>query len=190
MNKLEDLRNFLSQLAPGPVVDVQTVERLLFESWGELGGNRSGGMTVEKLIKRTENMTWNFPVLEFQIERHGATVSGSVFAGVQVWRVDVQEAKADLDDNEKKRPVGERDKPLKTEPIVTEIETLILGRKEDPRLKWVSPRYVRVEISKVIPTTNKQTTSTRRRRFIEALEEQLKVAGWRKVPGKLNTFAS
>jgi hypothetical protein len=72
MNNLEDLRNFLSQLAPGPVVDVPKGERLLFESWGELDGHRSGGMTADKLIKRTENMTWKAAILEFQIERHGA----------------------------------------------------------------------------------------------------------------------
>jgi hypothetical protein len=84
MNKLEDLRNFLSQLAPGPVVDVARVERQLCESWNELDGNQSGGMTAEKLLKRTENMTWKPPVLEFQIERHGATVSGSVYASTCV----------------------------------------------------------------------------------------------------------
>jgi hypothetical protein len=189
MNKLEDLRNFLLQLAPGPVVDVERVERLLFESWSELDGNRSGGMAADKLIKRTENMTWAPPILEFQIERHGGTVRGSVYAGVQVWRVDVQKAVASLGDYEKRRQVGERDKPLETESIVRNIETLIRERREDPRLKWLSPTCVRVEISKVIPATYKQTTVARRRRFKEALEERLSVAGWRKVPGKLNTFA-
>ena len=188
MDKLGELRNFLSQLAPGPVVDVPKGERLLFESWGELDGHRSGGMTADKLIRRTENMTWKPPILEFQIERHGATVSGSVYAGVQVWRVDVQKAVASLGDHEKTRLVGERAKPLKTESIVSEIETLILGRKDDPRLKWLSPTCARVEISKVIPVTNRQTTFGRRRRFMEALEKSLTVAGWHKVPGKLNTF--
>jgi hypothetical protein len=170
-------------------VEVDGVEGLLIDSWGELDGNDSGGMAAYKLLKRTEKLTWNPSVLEFEIERHGSTVMGSVYAAVQVWRGDVQKAAADLAVNERRLVVGEPDKSLKVEPIVRDIETLILEHKEDSRLKWLGPTCVRVEISKVIPATIPQTTSARRRRFRKALEDGLKVAGWRKVPGKLNTFA-
>jgi hypothetical protein len=71
MSKLQELRNFFSQLAPGPVVDVGRVERLLYESWNELDGSGDGGMEPRKPLNRTENMAWNPPLLEFQIERHG-----------------------------------------------------------------------------------------------------------------------
>jgi len=107
----------------------------------ELDGNDSGGMATYKLLNRVENPTWNPPVLEFEIERHGATVGGSVFAAAQVWRVDVQKAVADFTVNEKARAVRERDKPLKVEPLARDIETLILERREDPRLKWLSPAF-------------------------------------------------
>jgi hypothetical protein len=146
-------------------------------------------MQASKLLNRTETVTWSPPVLKFRIERHGPTVSSSIYATVQLWRVDLQKAVADLNDGEKRCLVGERDKPLKLEPIVENIERLILKGEEDPRLKWLSPLRVRVEISKVIPATNAQTTLARRNRFKKALEATLKVTGWRKVPGKLNTFA-
>ena len=189
MSKLQNLRNLLSQLPSGPLIEVGRIERLLFESWNELAGNDSGGMEAYKLLNRTENMNWKPPVLEFQIERHGSTAMGSVYAGVQTWSVDVQKAVAQLGNREKRCLIGKRAKGLKAGPIAADIEALIVARKEDPRLKWLSETCVRIDISKVIPTTNKQTTSSRRKRFKKALDERLEVAGWHVVPGKLNTFA-
>ena len=80
--------------------------------------------------------------------------------------------------------------PICGGPIAREIEMLILKGKEDTRLKWLSPTCVRLEIAKIIPATKPQTTSARRKRFINVLEEILKAAGWRKVSGKRNTFSS
>ena len=189
MSKLDDLRNFLSMLPSGRVVEVGKVEGLLNKAWNELTGSDSGGMQAYKLIERVEKPIWNPPVLEFQIEWHGGTVMGSVYAGLQTWRIDVQKGVAEFAEHPRGRLVGERAEPLKVEPLVGEIETLVREGKEDLRLKWLSTNCVRVQISEVIPATNKQTTSERRKRFIKALEERLKVAGWHKVPKKLNTFA-
>jgi hypothetical protein len=189
MSKLEDLRNCLFQLAPGPVVEAHEVERLLCESWGAIDGNNSVGMVAYKLLNRTENMIWNAPLLEFEIERHGPTARGSAYAGIQVWRIDVQNATAMLDENETRRLVGERDKPPKIEPIVGQMMQSILDHKDDRRLKWLDPTCVRVNISEAIPATNAQTTSTRRGRFRNPLEASLNAEGWQKIPGKMNTFS-
>lgn len=187
---MNNLRSLLSELAPGPIAEAEAekIEHLLCESWGELSGNDSGGMLAYKLLNRTENMLWEPPILKFEIERHGATVNGSVYAGVQLWGIDVARGVAILG-GEKRRLVGKPAKPLKVAPLAEEIAALMLGRKGDPRLKWLTPTCVRVEISEVIPATNKQTTSSRRKRFIRALENELAPAGWRKAVGKLNTFA-
>ena len=188
MSKLADLRDFLLKLSAGLVNDVRTVEGLLIDSWDELDGHDSGGMQASKLLNRTENMLWKLPVLEFEIERHGAIFQGSVYGSVQKWRVDVQKATADCAVNEKARVLVKRDQPLKVEPIAEEIETLILEGKNDKRLRWLSPTCVRLEIGKIIPATKPQTTLARRKRFQNALEENLNTSGWQKVPGKLNTF--
>ena len=77
---MNNLRSLLSELAPGPIAEAEAekIEHLLCESWGELSGNDSGGMLAYKLLNRTENMLWEPPILKFEIERHGATVNGSV----------------------------------------------------------------------------------------------------------------
>jgi hypothetical protein len=189
MSKLQELRNFLTELAPGPVKELDKVEHLLAASWTDLAGNGGGGMEPRKIVGRTENMTWNGVALDFQIERHGATVHGSVYAGVQTWRIDLQNATANLDGGEMRRLVGKRAKPLKIEPLVRDIEELILHRKDDSRLKWLSPTCVRIKISNVIPATNAQTTSARRRRLRNALWKRLNIGGWQQVMGKRDTFS-
>jgi hypothetical protein len=64
-------------------------------------------------------------------------------------------------------------------------ERFVITLGHDSRLKWLSPTSVRIDISKLIPATNAQTTSARRRRFKKALEECLSISGWHKVSGKV-----
>jgi hypothetical protein len=79
-------------------------ERLLFLAWGGFKfPNGDGGMEAYKLLNRTEDLAWNAPILSFNIERHGATVGGSVYAEVQSWQVNTESGEAILGEGQRGR---------------------------------------------------------------------------------------
>lgn len=148
-----------------------------------MGGGYDGGMEVHKLINRMEDENWNPPILRFMIERHGATVMGSVYAEMQCWSVDVEKGLAKLETT-KRRLVGSKRKPLKVEPIANEISDLVSTGKDDRRLKWYGKERVRVLIAEVLPedfSLAKQTLAGRRRRLRDKIEKALSAHGWSKV---------
>ena len=133
-----------------------------------------------KLRNRMEAVVWNPPMLKFSIERHGATVLGSVYAEMQDWTVDIDRAEATFERG-KRRQVYPKDKPLKVEPIADELIHNIVERHNDARLKWQGERRVRILIGEVIPATNQQTTAARRKRFWKAIEGKIQPHGWKRV---------
>lgn len=181
VNPLAQIRDYLAMVRSGKVSDEQLheVERLLSSCWDVLGGSDGGGMTAHKLIRRTEEMEWKPPTLSFIIERHGALVNGSSRAEVQRWRVDLDHKTAQLLEVERRQklPMAQR---LDVKPIAAEIATLINDGREDQRLKWRGTSCARVVVSEVIPATNQQTTSSRRKRFASELERLLVPFGWRR----------
>ncbi len=86
---LDALRNMLRALEPGPVLDRDRVVPLLQSCWLELTRTfgLGHGMSARKL-DGAEQMMWDPPHLEFNIERHEGVVSGSRFAKVERWTVD------------------------------------------------------------------------------------------------------
>ena len=90
---MDELRNYLNTLEPGPVEETTHLERLLAEVWDDLGGD-NGGMAGHKLIRRMERVEWHRPILTFLIERHGGTVLGSTRAELQRWSVDLDRGTA------------------------------------------------------------------------------------------------
>jgi hypothetical protein len=137
------------------------------------------GLEPYKLHHRTEGLDWNPPLLTFQIERHGGTAMGSVYAKVHSWKVNLETGEASLTGT-RRRLVREKDAPLNVKALADELVQAILKGKRDPRLKWDGDSRVRVLIGEVIPTTNLQTTSARRKRFWKALEERILPHGWRR----------
>lgn len=86
---LLEVLELFSGHASGPVQNITVVEGRLAAAWDDLSGD-DGGMRGEKLIGRTESMSWHPPLLRFRIERHGATVMGSTKAEVQEWAIDLE----------------------------------------------------------------------------------------------------
>jgi hypothetical protein len=129
---LDALRNHLATLPQGPVENPAEIEKLLAPCWDELAGGQ-GGMAGYKLHGRTENMEWNAPLLRFEIERHGARAMGSVYAEIQVWKIDVENGTAQPGLFPQKKLVGERQARWDAEPVADEIAELIRNGKEDPR---------------------------------------------------------
>lgn len=181
-NALEEFREHLSRVPPEQNMPASKVVGLLAQCWGELAGDL-GGMEPHKLAGRMENICWQPPLLTFEIERHGATVLGSVYAEVQRWTVNVDRASVELAPYTQKRQVGFKQKPLKVAPIAEEVAGLILAGKEDERLNWYNPSKVRILMGYVLPEGSavKETLMKRRRRLSQAIEKKLADHGWKKI---------
>jgi hypothetical protein len=179
-NELSVLRKYLKSIPTRELSANESadVTQLLCNAWPNLRIT-AGDANLEprKLLGRTENLRWNPPFLKFEIERHGATVMGSTRAHVYPWSIDLEQGTATMG-WPTKRQVEVRDAPLKVQPIAEEIAACILAGRNDPRLKWKTDKNVRVLISHVIPATNQQTTSGRRKRFRVALEALIQSHGW------------
>ncbi|HTF67792.1 MAG TPA: hypothetical protein VK638_34450 [Edaphobacter sp.] len=76
---MEKLRTLLNQYPQGSIHDSLEVEHALASCLDKLNGSADGGMDGYKLKNRMEGTVWNPPVLEFDLERHGATVNGSAW---------------------------------------------------------------------------------------------------------------
>ena len=65
------------------------------------------------------------------------------------------------------------------EPIVEEIERLIVNGQDDLRLFWSPDRYrVHVLVSDFISSNSEQTRQGRRKRFRTALDKKLEGSCW------------
>src|SRR5690348_12613078 len=89
---IERMSQYLSKVPPGELssMQVRNIEELLAAAWEglEIGGDDSN-MAPYKPVGRTENLAWNPPLLTFDIERHGQTFLGSVYATVYSWSIDL-----------------------------------------------------------------------------------------------------
>ncbi len=176
-----DLRRFLNRIAPGIVSEWEELADLLTRCWNALMIEDTHGMTSAKL-DRMEQIRWNPPLLSFDIERHGGTVKGSVYAEIQTWNINVETQTASCTPGGK-RLKRARQQRLNMAPLVVDVVQLIKGRRANERLHWRDAR-VRVLIEKIIPHgVSQQTVATRRKRFSMCLEQALKESGWVKVPG-------
>jgi hypothetical protein len=189
MTEIEKLIEFLEPLKPGPIKDQPNnnpykpgtvLERLVFECWDEFEGGNSEKMVSYKVLHRMEKPVWNPPILSFTMERHGATVGGSIWADIQEWKLNIQTLKADCE-TIGRRQVEAMDRRLNVGPITEEIAHLIQTHETDERLKWNKDGSVRIRMGKIIPMTKAQTTTGRRKRFRKALTESLANTGWQEI---------
>ena len=176
-NRVRRLASYLKAILPGRIDDPGGLEPLLAACWDDLGGD-AGGMSGEKLHGRMESVAWNPPTLSFVIERHGATVNGSLRADLQHWAVDV-EAKTAVLGKVGHRQLQPMQPRLDVRSLAEEIATLIAGGQEDHRLKRYEDGRVRVLVGKILPKGSavKRTLEWRRKRFRQALPQGLRDPG-------------
>jgi hypothetical protein len=75
--------------------------------------------------------------------------------------------------------VGEIAAPLKTTPLAKSVADAIINFDHNNKyLEWKDDNKVKVIIGSIIPETKKQTTTSRRKRFRNELDEMLKPHGW------------
>jgi len=179
---MRELLAYLASAPPGPLSEVGELDALLARYWEELEGGDAEGMSGYKLHGRMEQVVWEPPILQFSIERHGATALGSTRAEVHDWTVDVEQRSASLSGTGIRQlyPMQAR---LDVGPMAKEITESIVNHREDPRWRWQKDGSVRILIGKVLPADSavKQTLEGRRRRFRQVVEEYLTDSGWPKV---------
>ena len=174
---MQELIAYLNNLLPGPVSNLGELGSLLYACWEEFAGANAEGMNSDKL-NRMENVSWDPPILTFNIERHGGTVLGSTRAEIHQWDVNVEEMTA-VCLTSRYRQVQPGQVPLNVKSLANNIAQLISDRKEDDRLKWRADGSVKVSIGRLIPDFgHKQTVQGRRKRFRQALEKRLEPTGW------------
>lgn len=179
MSKLDELRNYLKNLSVWKPDEISKIEGMLAECWHELSGNTAGGMEGYKLRNRMEAVSWNPPLLSFNIVRHEAAVQGSLRGEIQAWTVNIETGSADCQASVGYRQLEPKKKPLQVEPIAKSIAEAILQGRKDKCLKWKNENEVRVLIGVVIPTNGpKQTVAGRRKRFWKALKKELACSNW------------
>jgi hypothetical protein len=79
--------------------------------------------------------------------------------------------------NTRRKPVGKKDKHLDVRPLAERVSELVLARKQDECLIW-SDEEVQINIEQLIPPTNPQTTTARRKRFRALLRKLLTPRGY------------
>jgi hypothetical protein len=185
MNEISELKEYLYSLPPGRVPDSGPLLGLLCASWKSLAGSNVTKMAEQKL-RRIENPRWQPPCLVFDIERHGETVCGSSRAGVFTWTVDIERKEATCA-RSGMRQLYAMDKRLDVKPLAETLATAISSRQPHESLKWNTNGSVRLDIGKIIPLTNKETTSGRRTRLRKCLGSLLLPKGW--VEKRPNVYA-
>lgn len=181
------LKDFLMSQSPGSDLDREQIEFLLAQAWPSLRGSRAGGMQAYKLRGRTEALSWNPPLLTFEIERHGGTVNGSTRAEMQQWCVDVAAHTADIVSTRRRQLHAMASRVNVKQPAAI-IAEAILKNQESPSLKRYPDGRVKVLISALFPHGDdfKQTVSGRRKRFRAALDALIQPNGWSEV--STNTY--
>jgi hypothetical protein len=182
MGALEELKLLLRELPPGNIEGEQErkIRSLLFDVWDLLEGSDATSLSILKL-HRMEKLEYEPPsTIKFEIERHGSTVVGSVYADVHLWTINLADLTASCNEHYKKRVVGVRSAPLKVKPLAERVVKDIVDLKQDSDLlEWKSNGKVKVRIAEIIPATNQQTTIARRKRFRQCVEDLLKPHGWK-----------
>jgi hypothetical protein len=126
------LRNHLN--SHGPDAEALT---LLARCWNQLEGNDLNAMAGDKVL-RAENLKWNDPRLEFDIERHGGTALGSTRAEMQHWVVDLVARTVDCTTSGH-RQLSPMRSPMPKEDmrrIAADLANKVATNADDPLLQW------------------------------------------------------
>jgi hypothetical protein len=183
-SELARLRAFLTGIPSGDInpEHERELETLLGSCWDELAIADTGGMNPQKLFSRMENVSWHHPTLQFEIERHGGTVKGSVYAEMQSWSINVETGEASFDPHGGRRLVGQKNPSIDVNPIAEEIYELVAAKNPHPWLKWNGSTEVKILVGKVLPPDiSQQTLRGRRKRLRLAIEKILVEHGWEKI---------
>lgn len=179
---LAALRAAVADLPAGKA-PAAVVEPLLAKAWEyvDVHDHDFGGMEGYKLIGRTEGLTWNPPILAFDIERHGATVLGSTRADVQSWRVNIETRTAEMV-GAKNRVVGKLAARLDVGALADDLFADLRAGQARPWLASKPDGTIRIVVG-CLPGLEEgsavnQTLTGRRRRFKAEIAKRVDAAGF------------
>jgi hypothetical protein len=186
MSSIQELRDALSKILPGPINDngaQREVIRLLQDCWEQITGAHDSAMSLFKL-DRAEQLSWNPPLLDFIMERHGGTALGTR-GDLQQWSVNLESERADY------VKVGHRQltpaaKRVDVRPIVARVLDAV---KQGPGsncdlaqngvVVWHDANRISIYHGLLIPNDSfPRTISGRRKRFRKKLTEEMVAIGW------------
>jgi hypothetical protein len=73
---------------------------------------------------------------------------------------------------------------IDVKPIAQALVEIVVSHRADPKVNWLSEQRIQIQISEVIPATNQQTTTSRRKKLRAALTPLLAQSGWVAVENK------
>jgi hypothetical protein len=164
-----------------PESDVEILEKLLMHYWNRFSGSESEGMEGYKLVGRMEDVYCKYPILTFDIERHGDTVLGSKKTEIHTWFVDIEIKQANCQKSGRYKLIEARNYSLDVVLIAEELTKLILNHQEDPRLKWKKDGTVHIKIGDIISIHCHANLNGRRYYFKKKVDEILLPLGWQKL---------
>jgi len=175
---LNTLTDYLNKLGHGLVSDHGKTLMLLSGCWEALEGSDDQRTSADKLY-RAEKLSWDGSILSFILERHGATVNGSSRAEVHHWEVNINTRNANILKKGVKQlyPMSPR---MNFKMVAEGVANQILTGEQHENIQWRTDDYVVLNIGEVIPETNQQTTTYRRKRFRGELETIMSVHGWKR----------
>lgn len=176
---LKELKRLLADVSPGSVVKNPGIVMALASSWDELRYiGLDGGMKAEKITTgRIEDLTWEPPMLKFQIERHGGTVNGSTRAELQRWRVNVETGTCELYSSGR-RQLTSMAKRWDHKPIALVLAEHLRSGKDHAGLRWAKTGKATISRT-IIPAASAPTTNERAKRLNKAIGEALGDPDWR-----------
>jgi hypothetical protein len=178
------LREWLAGRSPGPFsdpADLDTLVSLLMGCWPAVDCGGSDSRMAWWKLGRIEAAEWDPPKVNFEVERHGGVVLGSIYADIQGWTVNVDTLEANHGVIGRRR-IAPAQPRLDVKPIAQQLTRLIVDGAADPRLKWQkSGARVRVLIAEVIPDEGpRETIAGQRKRLRKAILAELP-SSWREV---------
>lgn len=180
-SKVQALRALLEQWPANTGAD--EVIQALQTAWSELAVSYDPGATEPYKLARAEDVCWQPPVLNFVLERHGATVHGSSRAELHHWEVDLAAGTATVVKTGY-RQLHRQSPKWDARPAAEEVANALRHGHDHPAVRpRKDGRQYRVLISEVVPAGNKQTMAGRSKRFNAELEAILGPEGWSRWSG-------
>lgn len=165
----------------------EATRQALADCWEQFKGHGESAMAAYKL-DRAGAFTWEWPILEFTIERHGAIVGGgSSRAELQRWRLDLEKRSADVI-SLSHRQVRTMAPALQFDKVVSELIDALRDRGQATWLRWdeaggvtvvISQLRVRAETLQKNPSRSKATTDSRTLQLREVAKREMVALGWR-----------
>jgi hypothetical protein len=111
-------------------IEASRLSKLLASDWDSLEGSSKTAMAAHKIDGRARGFKWKWPILTFEIDRHGGTVNGSTRADRQKWTMTSRNERRDQ--RRLATASSRRAHPVLTEPAVHQFVDVICQRLTTP----------------------------------------------------------